>query len=112
MLRGEIWGRIWPDDPEQKVRPLLIVSNNHRNGAARILDVVVVKITSLHASDGTEKPINPMEDYVQTFRKPSIIRCASIYSIEKAHLKNKLLQLTPDQMKQVEARLKNVLDLN
>ena len=47
MLRGEIWLAIWPNDPDKKPRPLLIVSNNLRNQAPKLLDIVIVKLTSL-----------------------------------------------------------------
>ena len=112
MFRGEIWLGVWPNDPNKTPRPLLIVSNNHRNSAAGILDLVVVKLTSLHRHDKTEKPTNPAEDLVLTFKKPTIIRCASIYAVEKALLTKRVDQLTPDQMKKIDALLKTTLDLH
>lgn len=112
MMRGEIWYGVWPNDPEKKLRPLLIVSNNHRNQAKNILDVIVVKLTSLNRADGTQKPTNSAEDFVVTLKKPTVIKCGSIYSVEKSFLKQKSSQLTPNQMKEVDTRLKTVLDLH
>jgi mRNA-degrading endonuclease toxin of MazEF toxin-antitoxin module len=111
MLRGEIWFGVWPNDPDKKPRPLLIVSNNHRNQKPNILDVVVVKLTSLERPDGSKKPVNAAEDLLVTLKKPTIIKCGSLYSVEKAFFKNCAGQLSPDQMKEVDLRLKNVLDL-
>jgi mRNA-degrading endonuclease toxin of MazEF toxin-antitoxin module len=112
MLRGEIWLGVWPSDPEKKGRPLLIVSNNHRNKAQYILDIVVVKLTSLQRKDLSEKPTNPAEDFVVTLKKPTIIRCASIFAVEKIALKSKISQLTAQQMSGIDSRLKTALDLN
>jgi mRNA interferase MazF len=112
MLRGEVWLAIWPNDPEKKSRPLLIVSNNLRNQAPRLFDIVIVKLTSLQNGNGRDKPINPSEDVVITLKKPTIIRCASVFTIEKSSLTRKLTQLSVIQMLQVDSCLKTVLDLN
>lgn len=112
MLRGEIWFGVWPNDPSKKQRPLLIVSNNHRNGLSNILDIVVVKLTSLERSDGSKKKINDAEDVLVNLKKPTIIRCGAIYAVEKAFLKNKATQLTSNQMSEVDERLKTVLGIN
>lgn len=112
MLRGEIWLGVWPNDPRQTHRPLLIVSNNLRNQAPRLLDVVVVKLTSLQNSSGQNKPTNPSEDVIITLRKPTIIRCASIFTVEKTYLIKKLTQLSVSDMAPVDSCLKTVLDLN
>jgi mRNA-degrading endonuclease toxin of MazEF toxin-antitoxin module len=112
MLRGEIWFGVWPNDPDKKPRPLLIVSNNHRNQKPNIQDVVVVKLTSLERPDGSKKPVNAAEDLLVTLKKPTIIKCGALYSVEKQFLKNSPGRLSPDQMKEVDLRIKNVLDLH
>ncbi len=111
MRRGEVWLGVWPHDPSQKKRPLLIVSNNFRNEASKLLDIVVVKLTSLHKQDGSVKPINPSEDVVHTFKKLTIIRCGSIFTVEKTILQNRLQQVPSAVMDQVDDCLKTVLDL-
>jgi|GEM_PF-5487050 len=112
MMRGEVWMGVWPNDPEKKERPLLIVSNNHRNQGLHILDVIVVKLTSLYRGDGSAKVVNNFEDYVMTFKKPTIIRCGSIYSVEKLFLKRKISQLSVAEIKEIDTRLKIVLNLD
>ena len=112
MLRGEVWIGIWPNDPKKKQRPLLVVSNNFKNQAQNLLDLVVVKLTSLEKKDGSKKPLNLAEDVVHTFKKPTIIRCGSIFTVKKTILKNKIAQLEPALMAQVDTCLKLVLDLN
>jgi len=112
MLRGEIWFGVWPNDPDQKPRPLLIVSNNHRNQKPNILDVVVVKLTSLERPDGSKKPVNQAEDLIFKLKKPTIIKCGSLYSVEKAFFNKRATQLSVAQMSEVDLKLRNVLDLH
>ena len=73
MLRGEIWWAIWPNDPSKKKRPVLIVSNDHKNSNPKLLDIVVVKITGLYRDNNTKKSVNANEDVVVTLKKDSII---------------------------------------
>jgi mRNA-degrading endonuclease toxin of MazEF toxin-antitoxin module len=112
MLRGEIWWGIWPSDPGKKPRPLLIVSNNHRNQAPKIQDIIVIKLTSLERADGSKKPVNPAEDYVVTLKKETIIQCAAVFAVEKKILTSKASQLSIAQMKEVDERIKNAFDLH
>ncbi len=112
MRRGEIWYAVWPKDPAQKPRPILIVSNNHRNLAPHLLDIVVVKLTGLYRDDGTKKPVNQSEDVVVKFKKETIIQCGAIFSIEKRSLQSHLTQLPIALMRDVDDKLKNVLDLH
>lgn len=112
MLRGEIWWGIWSGDPGKKPRPLLIVSNNYRNQAPNIQDIIVLKLTSLQRPDGTKKLVNPVEDYVVTLKKETIIQCAAVFAVEKKILTTKVNRLSVDQMKEVDERIKNTLDLH
>jgi mRNA-degrading endonuclease toxin of MazEF toxin-antitoxin module len=111
MKRGEIWEAVWPNEPFKKRRPVLIVSNDHRNITPALPDITVIKITSLVRPDGSRKSVNQAEDFVVKFKKESIIRCGSIFSIEKSTLQRILGQLTPSQMTEVNERLKNSLGL-
>ncbi len=111
MRRGEVWLGVWPHDPQQKPRPLLVVSNNLRNQAPNLLDIIVVKLTSLHRRNGSQKPTNPSEDVIHTFKKPTIIRCSAIYTVEKPYLKKKVQHVPTKVMKQVDACLKVTLGL-
>lgn len=112
MLRGEIWWGVWPNDPDRKPRPLLIVSNNFRNQAPRTLDVLVVKVTSLRRADGSAKPTNAAEDLIVQLKKPSIIKCGAIFTVEKSTLTGKAAQISLSDANKVDQLLKNALDLN
>ena len=112
MLRGEVWTAVWPADPKRTERPVLVVSNNIRNQSAQLLDVVVARITSAERADGSRKPVNPAEDLPIALKKASIVKCGAIFSLEKTALRRRLQQLAPAQMRDVDARLKVVLDLH
>lgn len=111
MKRGEIWAAVWPNDPLKKERPVLIVSNDHRNNTPALQDITVLKITSLKRADGSEKTVNLFEDVVLKLKKASIIQGGAIFSIEKRNLRRILGQLTPSQMNDVSERLRNALGL-
>ncbi len=111
MRRGEIWAAIWPNDPQKKERPVLIVSNDHRNSTPALLDITVVKITSRMRADGSKKTVNQFEDVVAHLKKESIIQCGAIFSIEKKHLRKILGQLTSAQMNEINDKLRSALAL-
>lgn len=111
MKRGEIWAAVWPNDPKKKERPVLIVSNDHRNSTLALQDVTVLKITSLKRVDGSKKVVNQFEDLVVQLKKESIVQGGAVFSIEKRLLRRILGQLSPSQMGDVNDRLRNALAL-
>jgi mRNA-degrading endonuclease toxin of MazEF toxin-antitoxin module len=111
IKRGDIWLAVWPNDPGKKPRPVLVVSNNFRNSAPHLLDVVVVKLTSLLRSDGSQKPVNMAEDVVIELNKKSIVRCSAIYSVEKSFLSKKLVHLSEPIIARVNHCLRITLNL-
>lgn len=111
MQRGEIWVATWPNDPTKKPRPVLVVTNNLRNHLAHIADVVVVKITSYQRRDGTPKPVNQAEDVIVTLKKQSIIRCGSLYTVEKSWLVKKITNLDELTMANINKKLALVLGI-
>jgi len=99
--RGEVfWG-----PGKKKIRPLLVVSNNQGNRYSN--DVVVIPGT-------TQKPdiIYPVEVLVtEGFSKPTKFQADSIFTIEKKELGEKITELPPNIMANVNATLKIELDL-
>lgn len=111
MKRGEIWLAKWPTDPTAKVRPVLIVSNDMKNSNVGIHDVNIAKITSLQKSNGQSKAINKAEDIIIKLKKDSIVRCGSLYTIEKSFLNRVIHKLTLQELDLVDTCLKNALAL-
>jgi len=99
--RGEVfWG-----PGKKKIRPLLVVSNDQGNRYSN--DVVVIPGT-------TQKKdiIYPIEILVtEGFSKPTKFQADSIFTIGKEELGEKITQLSPDIMTDINTALKIELDL-
>jgi len=99
--RGEVfWG-----PGKKKIRPLLVVSNDQGNRYSN--DVVVISGT-------TQKKdiIYPIEILVtEGFSKPTKFQADSIFTIGKEELGEKITQLSPDIMTDINTALKIELDL-
>lgn len=115
FCKGDIVSAIWPNDPKKIKRPLVIVSNNTRNSITGLQDIIVVKVTSERKKNGNIKPFNEVEDLKITVKKPSYIKCGSIFTIEKKYIKgfydNKIQRVGSAKLKEMDSKLKIVLDL-
>lgn len=110
MKRGEIWLVCF--DPSvgseiRKTRPALIVSNDLANRNSSKLTVVPLT--------GTIKklPIIVIVDPGERngLTKRSLIRIPDVTTFDKSRFQRRLGELTPEQMAEVEARLRLHLDL-
>ena len=99
--RGEVfWG-----PGKKKIRPLLVVSNDQGNRYSN--DVVVIPGT-------TQKKdiVYPIEILVTVgFSKPTKFQADSIFTIEKEELGEKITELSPDIMADVNTALQIELNL-
>ncbi|MBA7559907.1 type II toxin-antitoxin system PemK/MazF family toxin [Candidatus Atribacteria bacterium 1244-E10-H5-B2] len=99
--RGEVfWG-----PGKKKIRPLLVVSNDQGNRYSN--DVVVIP--------GTTQKIDivyPVEVLVtEGLSKPTKFQADSIFTIEKEELGEKITELSPDIMAEVNTTLQIELNL-
>ena len=99
--RGEVfWG-----PGKKKIRPLLVVSNDQGN---RYSNYVVVIPGTTQKKD----IVYPVEILVtQGFSKPTKFQADSIFTIGKEELGEKITQLSPDIMTDINTALKIELDL-
>lgn len=111
MQRGEIYTAIWPNDPSIKPRPVLIVSNNLQNNNSAYQDILVCKITSYLDDTNNPKKINSAVDKIITLKKQSIIQCSKIFTLNKTDLVKQIGQISIQDMKDVDRKLKVALDL-
>jgi mRNA interferase MazF len=82
--RGEIWFVQLPTDPPEKGRrPVLVVSLDARNHAARATTVLVVPLSTTPARFETQIDIPPGETGLS---EPSTLRCEDITTIRKTSL--------------------------
>lgn len=112
ISRGDIWIAVWPNGPTHKSHPVLVVSNAKRNLLSRILDILVVKLTSRDYEDGTIKPINLAEDIEFKMKKESIIQCGQIFTLPKHTLQKKLQACPANIMHKVDECLKTALGVS
>ncbi len=111
--RGEIWLGYLDSAPPAVVheqagrRPLFIVSDNrYNNGPAGL--VIVVPLTSKLRGIRLHVVVQPPEGGL---RQPSAILCDQIRSISKVRLIQKWGALSPNTVRQVETRIRAVLQL-
>ena len=99
--RGEVfWG-----PGKKKIRPLLVVSNDQGNRYSN--DVVVIPGTTQK-----KDTVYPIEILVtEGFSKPTKFQADSIFTIEKEELGEKITELSPDIMADVNTALQIELNL-
>lgn len=81
--RGEIWFVQLPTDPPEKRRPVLVVSPDARNHAARATTVLVVPLSTTPAKFDTHIQVPPGETGLS---ETSTLRCEDITTIRKMSL--------------------------
>jgi mRNA interferase MazF len=101
MLRGEVW---WVDfNPSvggetQKIRPAIILSNDASNKAMNRIQVV--------PTTSNISKCYPCEAYVEIEGKMSKAMADQIATVSKLRLKNKISQISPENMLDVERAIK------
>jgi mRNA interferase MazF len=106
MLRGEVW---WVDfNPSiggetQKIRPAIIVSNDASN---KVMNRVQVVPTTSNISK-----CYPCEAYIEIGGKQSKAMADQITIVSKLRLKNKICQLSHQNMLDLDRIIKLQLDL-
>jgi len=100
--RGEVyWG-----PGKNKIRPLLVVSNNLGNQYSS--DVVVIPGTNKNTDT-----VYPIEVLIKKeFSKPTKFQADSIFTIEKTELGEKITSLSADMMKEINLALQIELNLD
>lgn len=114
MKKGEVVLIIYPftDLVRTKVRPAVVISNDTYN--AKQNDVVLLLITSntsrLNPDDYVLKDSDP--EFKNTgLRQASTFRVGKIITLHKKLLNSKLGFAGPNTMKEIEKRLRNLLQL-
>jgi mRNA interferase MazF len=100
--RGELY---WA--PRDKVRPVLIVSNN--TGNKHSANVVVAPLTRRNVDK--KYPVDVPLAAGDPLPDAGLVLCGSLYTLEKADLRGYLGTLRPDQMAEVDQALKVSLAL-
>jgi len=103
VRRGEIW---WAElTPPAGRRPLLLLSRNEAYEVRELVTVAPVTTRMRHIP--SEVPLGP-EDGLP---KPCVVNLDTITTIAKRSLQERLVSLSPEKLKEVEAALHFVLGL-
>ena len=114
MTRGDIViVDFRPVNPSAGVRPALVVQNDPDN--ARMRNTIVTQVTTnIRRSDqGTQILIDPNHpDWATSgLRRPSVINCSNIYTIEQRDVPRIIGALSEATMKSIDEGLKFALGL-
>ena len=112
MRRGEIrWGIPPLPGAARKKRPFLVVSDDAFNMNERYPKVMVVHLTSVRRTAGPYDWEVEVPRGVARLAKTSVIKCAEIYTLLKAHLGDLVGTLPREHLDQVDAALAVALSL-
>jgi mRNA interferase MazF len=103
MKRGEIW---WAElTPPAGRRPVLLLSRNEAYAVREL--VIVAPVTTRMRHIPSEVPLGP-EDGLP---RPCVVNLDTITTIAKRSLRERLVPLSPEKLKAVEAALHFALGL-
>ena len=114
MKRGEIyWADLTPrsGSEQQGRRPVIVLSHDAFNQTQgwRSIIVVPVSTSSVQAKRGLTAVLLPQG--AGGLKQESVALCHQVTTLDRAKLSQRIGELTPDQLRQVEAGLKAALDL-
>ncbi|MHB1422076.1 MAG: type II toxin-antitoxin system PemK/MazF family toxin [Gemmataceae bacterium] len=112
MKRGDVVLVDWPysDRTGSKLRPAVVVQADFLNGL--IDDTILVQITrKSHGLPGTEVAIDPIQEPGSGLIQPSFASCANIITVDPGFIDQIFGYLSDAIMRQIDACLKNVLEL-
>jgi mRNA interferase MazF len=112
MNRGDIViVDLRPLNPAGKVRPVLVIQNDRDN--ARMANTIVAQITSnlRRSTEDTQLLIdaNHADWAASGLRHPSVVNCATIFTVEQQHVIHVIGKLSAASMKTIDACLKAAL---
>jgi mRNA-degrading endonuclease toxin of MazEF toxin-antitoxin module len=112
MNRGEVVEVDWPfsDRTGSKTRPAVVVQADFLNGL--IDDTVLLQITSTrHALPGREVEINPAVETASGLTKLCYASCTNVLTLDQSLILRTVGVLSDVGLRQIEARLKTVLEI-
>lgn len=113
VRRGQIWRVAWEPgrgSEQHGRRPALIVQSNLANELEHYGLTIVVAISSGgHEDNALHIPIEPSR--MNGLDRRSFVRCEQVLTISKGRLDGHIGQLEKHLLKQVDANLRDMLDL-
>ncbi len=114
MRKGDVVLVTFPftDLSSVKVRPALTISNDSYNACQDdiVLLLITSKVSNISPDDYLLESDNP-EFAVTGLRKTSVFRIGKIHTLKKTLINSKLGIIGPSVLKEIEDRLRNLLQL-
>ncbi len=110
--RGDLWWVDWsPGRGSEQLgkRPALVVQTDAANHNPRYPNTIVVAVTTKGRQVPFHIPLAPTEE--SGLSGPSFAKCAQVLAVSKDRLDSRLGRVSHDELAQVEAALRLVLDL-
>lgn len=112
VSRGDLWWVDWsPGRGSEQIgrRPALIVQTDAANRNPRYPNTIVVTVSTKGRDAPFHIPLGATEE--SGLSSPSFAKCEQVLTISKERLESRLGNVSEDELAQVEAALRLVLDL-
>lgn len=111
MTRGDVVLVDWPfsDRTGSKLWPAVIVQADFLNRL--IADTILVAVTGRSRAATTEVPLDPAVELNSGLSHPSIASCTNLLTFDQALIHRRLGSLSGSAMRQIDVRLKVVLEM-
>lgn len=115
MKRGEVYvADLAPrsGSEQQGRRPVIVLSHDAFNQAANWRSIIVVPISTSPTQAGRGLTVVELPQGAGGLKQASVALCHQVTTLDRAKLSQRIGELTPDQLRQVEAGLKAALDFS
>lgn len=112
IKRGEIYWVDWnPARGSEQAgrRPALIVQTDAANTNPRYPNTIVAAVSTSGRAIATHIPLTPSAQ--NGLPAPSFVKCEQLFTLSKSRLQSRLGQIEPAELAQVDAALRQSLDL-
>lgn len=114
LKRGEVWDVEFdqhPDSRQNGVRPAVVVQTDHLNDKAAYPVTILVPLSGSGSERIPSHALIPPSD-INGLSKESFAKCEQIQALPKSHLIRRRGRLSVADLANVNAKLRNTLDLN
>lgn len=115
MKRGEVYvAELAPRTraKQQGRRPVIVLSHDAFNQAPNWRSIIVVPISTSPTQAGRGPTVVTLPQGAGGLKQASVALCHQVTTLDRSKLSRRIGELTPDQLRQVEAGVKAALDLN
>jgi mRNA interferase MazF len=115
MKRGEVyWADLAPrsGSEQQGRRPVIVISHDAFNQTQSWRSIVVVPLSTSTAQAGRGPSAVPLQRGAAGLKRESVALCHQVTTLDRAKLTQRIGELSPAELSQVEDGLKAAMDLH